>query len=113
VADAFTRAASARSDRERLILEAQRYANDKLAQAQSESQQSLDKARAAHDRSIDLTHSEAERFEKLLSEYTKDRLLTATRLYLETMAEIIPRFRSKVIIDSGNGVDVTIMREEP
>ncbi len=113
VADAFTKAASARSERERLILESRSYANEKLAQAHSESQEALDKSRAAHDRAIDLARSEADRFRSLLYEYEKAPGITSTRMYLETMAEIIPKFRSKLIIDSGKGVDVTIMRNEP
>ena len=110
--DAFTRAASARSERERLILEAATYANEKRSQAQSESQETTDRARAAHDRAIDLARSDGERFQKLLYEYEKAPAIAATRLYLETMAEIIPKFRSKMIIDSGKGVDVMIMRDE-
>ena len=113
VADAFNRAASARSDRERLMEEAKTYASGRLSQARGEERQTTDKAQADHDRAIDMAQSDAERFEKLLCEYRKDKPLTATRLYLEAMAEIIPRFRSKLIIDSGQGVDVTIMREEP
>lgn len=113
VADAFTKAASARSDRERLMLEARSYANEKQAQARSESQEATDKARAGHDRAIDLARSDADRFKNLLYEYRKAPAVAGTRLYLETMAEIIPKFRSKLIIDSGKGVDVTIMRSEP
>ena len=113
VADAFTRAASARSERERLILESRTYANEKLSQALSESREATDKARAAHDRAIDLARSDADRFQRLLYEYRKAPAVTATRMYLETMTEIIPKFRSKVLIDSGKGVDITIMRNEP
>jgi membrane protease subunit HflK len=113
VADAFTKAASARSDRERLVLEAYNYANEKLAQARGEAQQSIDGATADRDRAIDLARSDADRFAALLSERNKAPALTATRLYLETMAEILPRFRSKLIVDPGKGVDVTILRDEP
>lgn len=113
VADAFTKAASARSDRERLVLESRTYANEKLAQARSESQEATDKAHAAHDRAIDLSRSDADRFGKLLYEYHKAPAVTATRMYLETMAEIIPKFRSKILIDSGKGVDVILIRSEP
>jgi modulator of FtsH protease HflK len=113
LSDAFAKAASARSDRERLILEARTYANEKSAQARSEAQEAIDKARAAHDRAIDLARSDADRFRSLLYEYQKAPGITAARLYLETIAEIVPKFRSKLIIDSGKGVDVTIMRSEP
>lgn len=113
VADAFTKAASARSELVRLIREAELYSNEKHSQALSESQEATDKARAAHDRSIDLARSDADRFQRLLYEYRKAPAVTATRMYLETMTEIIPKFRSKVLIDSGKGVDITIMRNEP
>jgi membrane protease subunit HflK len=113
VADAFTKAASARSELVRLKREAELYFNEKLAQARSESQEATDKARAAHDRSIDLARSDADRFQRLLYEYRKAPAVTGTRMYLETMTEIIPKFRSKVLIDSGKGVDITIMRSEP
>ena len=112
VSDAFTRAASARSDRERLILEARTYASERLAQARSESQQATDKARADHDRAIDLARSEADRFNALVYEYHKAPALTTARLYLETVAQILPRFRSNIIVDSGKGVDIMIMRKE-
>jgi membrane protease subunit HflK len=113
LADAFTRASSASSDRKRLELEAVSYENERLAQARGEAQQILDKARADHDRSIDLARSDAERFAKLLYEYQKAPAITITRLYLETMSEVIPRFRSRIIVDSGKDVDIMIMREEP
>ncbi len=113
VVDAFTRAASARSDRERLVLEAKTYANEKLAQARSESQQRTDRARAEHARAVDLARSEAERFVALLYEYRKAPAVAAARMYLETIAEIVPRFRAKLIIDRGQDVDLTIMRDQP
>ena len=112
VADAFTRAASARSDRERLKLEAQRYSLETLAQADAEARQAVNQATADHDRAIDRARSQADRFRAMLYEYRKNPAITATRLYLETVAEIIPRFKSKLIIDRGQGVDVTILREE-
>jgi membrane protease subunit HflK len=113
LSDAFAKAASARSDRERLILESRTYANERLAQARSESQEVIDKARAARDRAIDLARSDSDRFRALLYEYRRAPGITAARMYLEAIAEIIPKFRSKLIIDSGNGVDITIMRSEP
>lgn len=112
VADAFTRAASARSDRERLIIEARTYTNDRLAQTRSEAKQAIDRATADHDRAIDLARADADRFSKLLYQYRKEPGVAATRLYLETIAEIVPRFRSKIFSDSGKGVDVLLMREE-
>ena len=48
----------------------------------------------------------------LLAEYLRAPDLTARRLYLETMAITLPRFRSKLIVATESGVDLTIVREE-
>jgi membrane protease subunit HflK len=95
VADAFTKAASARSDRERLMLELE------------------DRARADHDRVIDQARGDSDRFTRLVAEYRTNPRVAATRLYLEMIADILPKFRSKLIVDSGPGVDLTILRAEP
>jgi membrane protease subunit HflK len=95
------------------VLESRTYANEKLAQARSESQQRTDRARAEHARAVDLARSEAERFVALLYEYRKAPAVAAARIYFETIAEIVPRFRSKLIIDRGQDVDLTIMRDQP
>ena len=55
---------------------------------------------------------ETERFLRLLDEYRRSPALTATRLYLETMALVLPKLRSKVIIGQGRDLDVSILQED-
>ena len=55
---------------------------------------------------------EAERFVSLLTQYELSPELTASRLYLQTMAETLPKFRSKLIIDNQSEMDLSILREE-
>ncbi len=112
VADAFTEAARARSDRERLQLEAERYRAETLAKAKAEAKAIINRAIAEHDKAIDAADSEAARFMALWTEYSYAPAIAATKMYLETLAEVIPRFKSKLYIDRGTGLDVTIMREE-
>ena len=45
---------------------------------------------------------EAERFSAVLAEYTKAKQVTRTRLYLETLEEILPKM-DKVILEEGQG----------
>jgi membrane protease subunit HflK len=112
VAEAFTNVISALREREQQINQAHSYANKTLAQAQAEAQRLRDEARGLHERVVRKAQGEAERFEKLLPEYRRSKQLTAQRLYLETLGELLPKLRSKLIIDTGSDLDLSILREE-
>jgi membrane protease subunit HflK len=109
VAEAFDNVISALRQRDRQIYQSQSYANRTLAQARASSQRVRDEARAVRDRSVRNAEADAARFEKLRFEYERSPELTARRLYLETMAETLPRFRSKLIIDDGSDLDLSII----
>ena len=113
VAEAFDNVINALRQREREINLARGYADRTLAQAQADKQRVLDEAQAEHDRRLREAQGEAERFEKLLAEYQHSPDLTARRLYLETMAEVLPKLRSKLIVDTGTPLDLSIIREAP
>jgi membrane protease subunit HflK len=112
VAEAFDNVISALRERDRQTNLARGYADRTLAQAQAEAQRIRDQARGARDSRVREAEGQAERFEKLLSEYRRSPELTARRLYLETMAEALPRFRDKLILDAGADIDLSIIREE-
>jgi membrane protease subunit HflK len=112
VAEAFDNVISALRQREQQINEAQSYSNRTLAQAQADAQRISDEARGARERRIREAEGESDRFDKLLAEYVRSPDLTARRLYLEAMAETLPRFRSKLIIDSASEIDLSIIRGE-
>lgn len=112
VAEAFANVISALRQREQQVNQAHSYAGQTLAQARAGAQRVRDQARSDHQRAVRQAQGEAERFEKLLPQYLQAPDLTAQRLYLETMAEILPRFRSKLILDNGSNLDLSILREE-
>ena len=112
VADAFDKVVSAQREREQAINQAHSYANRTTAQANGAAQQSLDEAHAYQNRRVRQAQGDAQRFESLLAEYQRSPSLTASRLYLDTMAGVLPKFRAKLIVDSGSPVDVSILREE-
>jgi membrane protease subunit HflK len=112
VADAFDKVVAALREREQMINQAQSFANRTTAQAQGDAQQTLDEGRSHRDRVTRQAQGDAQRFESLLAEYQRAPELTASRLYLETMAKTLPRFRSKLIVDSDSGIDLSIMRED-
>ena len=113
VAEAFDNVINSLRQREREINLARGYADRTLAQAQADKQRALDEAQAEHDRRLREAQGEAERFEKLWAEYQRSPDLTARRLYLETMADVLPKLRSKLILDSGSPLDLSIIREAP
>lgn len=113
VAEAFDNVINALRQREREINLARGYADRTRAQAQADKQRVLDEAQAEHDRRLRDAQGEAARFEKLLAEYQRSPMLTAHRLYLEAMADVLPKLRSKLIVDTGSPLDLSIIREAP
>jgi membrane protease subunit HflK len=109
VIDAFNDVQRARADRERLRNEAEAYRNDILPRARGEAEQLLQQAAAYREQVINLAQGDARRFLSVLEAYNTAPDVTARRLYLETMEQVL-RGTNKVIIDgqveggSGNGV---------
>lgn len=108
-ADAFRDVASARADLARIISEAEGYANDIVPRARGEAQQMLAAAQAHKRRKIDEALGDASRFVQLAREYAKYPEITRSRLYLETMEEVLPRLNKTIVDDRGN-FDLTIVR---
>lgn len=112
VADAFDKVVSAQRQREQAVNQARSFANKTLAETQGAGRRIVDRGSAERDRSIRRAQGEAAWFESLLAEYRQSPGLTASRLYLEAMAETLPKLRSKLIVDSAGDLDLSILREE-
>ena len=110
-ADAFRDVASARADSVRIVNEAEGYANDILPRARGQAQQMLSASHGYRERRIQQARGDAARFEKLASEYARNPEVTRSRLFLETMEEILPRLR-KTIVDEDGNLDLNIIRRE-
>ncbi|MFN3211855.1 MAG: FtsH protease activity modulator HflK [Henriciella sp.] len=93
---------NAGQDAERLVQEANRYANDIVPRARGEAQQILQQAQAYRDRVIADATGEADRFVQILNEYRKAPQVTRERMYLETMERVLNR-TDKLILDSDSG----------
>ncbi len=93
---------NAGQDAERLVQEANRYANDIVPRARGEAQQILQDAQAYRDRVIADATGEADRFKQILTEYQKAPQVTRERMYLETMERVLNR-SDKLILDSDSG----------
>ncbi len=93
----------ARNDRDRIQLEAERYANDIVPRARGQAQRVLQDAEAYRERVIADAEGEAARFEALLVEYARAPRVTRDRLYIDAIEDVYGG-SNKVIIDSdGSG----------
>lgn len=108
VIDAFHKVQEAEQIRDRLVKEADTYANKVLAGARGEAAQVLQKAESYRAQVVNDAQGEASRFLAVLTEYEKAPEVTRKRLYLETMEQVLGDV-NKVIIDentSGGGQGV-------
>lgn len=106
VADAFRDVASAREDRNRIIQEANGYANRVVPTARGEAQELVTSAEGYRAEKIDRATGEAERFRAVVVEYWKAPSATRERLYLEVMEEVLGAVK-KHVVDAKAG-DATV-----
>ncbi len=92
----------AREDQERLVNEAQAYANGIIPEARGRAQRVIEEANAHQARVVAEAEGEAQRFEKLLREYRKAPEVTRQRLYLDALQNVMSN-TSKVMVDVEGG----------
>lgn len=112
VAPAFADAARARSDRRQMITRAEEYRDRAQADARGRAREIADRAAGRYDSLVQNARGEADRFTLVLAESKKNADATRRRLYLETLAELFPRFRRKVIVAPGEELDLGLFSEE-
>ncbi len=96
---AFSDAVKAREDKQRLINEAQTYANDILPKSRGLAARLLEESRAYKSEVTSKSEGESSRFKQILAEYEKAPVVTKERLYRETMEGVLAS-TSKVVVDS-------------
>ncbi|OLP61332.1 HflK protein [Xaviernesmea oryzae] len=105
VADAFDEVQRAEQDEDRFVEEANQYANQVLGRARGQGAQIREEAAAYKDRIVKEAQGEAQRFVSVYDAYRQAPDVTRTRLYLETMQEVLGKSK-KIIIDERNGQGV-------
>lgn len=106
VVDAFNEVQRAKADLERFKNEAEAYRNEILPKARGEAVQKTQDAQAYQEAVVNKAQGEAERFASVYNAYKLGKEVTAKRLYLETMEEVLEK-SNKIIIDpSSKGSNV-------
>lgn len=100
VQDAFEDAVRAREDEERLRLQAEAFANERLPIARGSAEQQVQAAKAYAARIQARAEAEATRFNEILKAYQQDKEALRSRLYLETMSMVYAD-NPKVLLEGG------------
>ncbi len=95
---AFEDAIKSREDQERLINEAQAYANDVLPRARGAAARVMEEANAYRESTIARATGETSRFLQILTEYERAPAVTRERLYIEAIEAVLAS-SNKVLID--------------
>ena len=99
VQESFNEVNQAQQEKEKLINEALRDYNKVIPLAEGEKDQRIREADGYRLKRINEAEGDAARFNALLSEYQKAPEVTRRRIYIETMQEVLPTIKSKIIID--------------
>lgn len=97
VIDAFNDVQRARADQERARNEAEAYANDVIPRARGDAARTVQEAEAYKAQVTNLAEGEARRFLSVYQSYAQHKDVTAWRLYLESMDEVL-RKATRVIV---------------
>ena len=100
VVEAFNEVQRAKTDAERFKNEAEAYANEVLPKAEGEAIKRTQEAEAYKQAVINKAEGEAKRFNSVYQAYKNGKTVTAKRLYLETMEDVLKKTK-KVIMESG------------
>ena len=95
----FDRVNEAQQERERMINVARGEYNKAVPKARGEADQRIQSAEGYAIQRVNRAEGDVQRFNALLAEYLKSPDITKRRLYLETLSEVLPRVRTKVIVD--------------
>lgn len=102
VQGAFLDAVKSREDEQRLINEAEAYANDVIPKARGGAARQLEEANGYKAQVIAQAKGEASRFTQVLAEYEKAPKVMRDRLYIEAMESVMSK-SSKVMVDVKGG----------
>jgi membrane protease subunit HflK len=112
VVEAFRLVASAREDSNRIVREAESYANGVVPVARGEAARLGEEALTYNNQRLNEATGDASRFAGVATEYAKAPNETATRLYLETMDEVLPRMDKTIVGADPKAVDLQFLRKK-
>jgi len=104
----FSDVNSARAEKDRLELEADKYKNEVLSSAQGTAEKILNDAEAYAYRRISLAEGEAACITALRDSYRRDPELVMNTLWLENMHDVWPQLKV-LVVDSAEGESINLL----
>ncbi len=101
VQPAFNEVNEARQERERMINEAQKRVNQEIPRAEGQAIRTIAEAEGYATERVNRALGESVRFSAVLAEYQNAPEVTRSRLYLETLNEILPNIGQILVIQDG------------
>ena len=99
VRESFNEVNQAQQEKEKLINEARRDYNKVIPLAEGEKDQRIREADGYRLKRINEAEGDVARFGALLAEYSKAPEVTRRRIYIETLQDVMPGIRAKIIVD--------------
>lgn len=99
----FNEVNQAQQEKEQAINIANGEYNKAVPRARGQADQKLREAEGYALRRVNEARGDAERYGALLAEYLKAPEVTRQRLYIETMADVLPKLERKIILDEKAG----------
>ena len=95
----FNEVNQAQQEKEKLINEARRDYNKVIPLAEGEKDQRIREADGYQLKRINEAEGDVARFNALLAEYIRAPVVTRRRIYIETLQDVLPGIRSKIIVN--------------
>ncbi len=101
VKPSFNEVNQAQQEREKLINQAKADYNQVIPRAKGQAEQTVEQARGFATDRVNRARGDAELFVQVHAAYSRSPEVTRRRMYLETMREIYPGVKQKIILDDG------------
>jgi membrane protease subunit HflK len=99
VQPSFNEVNQAQQEREKMINVANGEYNRAVPRAKGEADQRIQAAQGYLDKRVNEAQGDTNRFNALLTEYLKAKEVTKSRIFFETMGDVLPHLQGKLILD--------------
>ena len=109
VRPSFNEVNEAEQDKIRLANEAQKEANTKIPKALGTAKKVVQEAEGYAIERVNQAEGDVARFNAILKQYVSAKEVTRTRMYIETLRNMLPQVRDVVVIDQDNNSMVPLL----
>ncbi len=109
VQPAFNEVNEARQERERMINEAQKRVNQEIPRAEGEAIRAIAEAEGYATERVNRAMGETARFTAVLEQYRQAPEVTRSRLYLETLNQVLPTIGQVLVVQDGQASPLPLL----